>query len=102
MNETTIKLAKVLLYQKGINMSALENNVLILSKADEEELRIAYDLFRSDRPLTEEEEMVLYDPTKDQIPTLAQVRKRQEKYRYRSPFSKPPKVLTDIPLTPPE
>jgi tetratricopeptide (TPR) repeat protein len=74
----------------------------ILSQADEEELRIAYDLFRSDRPLTEEEEMVLYDPTKDQIPTLAQVRKRQEKYRYRSPFSKPPKVLTDIPLTPPE
>jgi tetratricopeptide (TPR) repeat protein len=72
----------------------------ILSKADEEELRLAYDLFRSDRPLTEEEERVLYDPTKDQIPTLAQVRKRLKNYR--SPFSKPPKVLTDISLTPPE
>jgi hypothetical protein len=59
------------LYQKGIDMSTIENNVLVLSKADEEELRLAYDLFRSDRPLTEEEERVLYDPTQDQIPTLA-------------------------------
>ncbi len=72
----------------------------ILSKADEEELRLAYDLFYSDRRLTEEEKRVLYDPTKDQIPTLAQVRKRLKKYQ--SPFSKPPKLLTDIPLSSPE
>jgi tetratricopeptide (TPR) repeat protein len=66
----------------------------ILSKADEEELRLSYDLFHSDRCLTKEEKRVLYDPTKDQIPTLAQVRKRLKNYQ--SPFSKPPKLLTDI------
>jgi len=80
------------------NFSAIENNALTLSEADEKELCLSHDIFLLARPLTEEEERLLYDPAKDKIPSLAQVRKRLE--RYQSPFSKKPKTLTDITLTP--
>jgi len=76
------------------------NNIPNLSETDEEELCLAHDIFLLKRSLTEEEEKVLFDPAQVQIPALAQVKKRLKKYR--SPFHKPPKVLTDISLTPPD
>ncbi|MDM8562348.1 tetratricopeptide repeat protein [Candidatus Marithioploca araucensis] len=82
-----------------INMSRIStNNIPNLSEADEEELCLAHDLFLLKRPLTEEEEKVLFDPAQVQIPTLAQVKKRLKKYK--SPFSQLPKMLTNISLTP--
>ncbi|OQY55166.1 MAG: hypothetical protein DRR08_11800 [Candidatus Parabeggiatoa sp. nov. 2] len=80
------------------NVFTIENQAPTLNEADEEELCLDHELFLLDRPLTEAEKMGLYDPAKEQSPSLAQVRKRLEKYR--SPFTKkPPNVPTAITLT---
>jgi len=53
-----------------------QDQTLSLKKADEQEWCLSHDIFLLARALTEDEKKQLYDPAKDQIPNLAQVRKR--------------------------
>ncbi|HIE00645.1 MAG TPA: tetratricopeptide repeat protein [Thiotrichaceae bacterium] len=81
-----------------MNNFAIKNNELMFNEADEQEWCLSHDIFLLARALTEDEKKQLYDPAKDQMPSLVQVRKRLNQYQ--SAFSQKPKVLTNITLTP--
>jgi tetratricopeptide (TPR) repeat protein len=81
-----------------MNNFTIKNNALTFNEADEQEWCLSHDIFLLARALTEDEKKQLYDPAKDHIPHLAQVRKRLNKYQ--SALSQKPKVLTHITLIP--